>query len=467
MKIKVLVKLLSIGLVFAMSLFVTSFSGDLSSEDISTPETYDLLEEVLIDDDWMMFLGASISLNDPIVYQFIPSLQTFLLRLDCAEVALNVYENRLYEQFESAQYNTINKNRKNIVEAILACDAMKSCYTFEQLNRYNKLKGMYTHQSTAPGACDGNAPCEMIYFNHYHETITMFYNNVMTAYRAAETIDDITIADENSYVANILSQYGRSATKISEPSYNYNCHSYAWYSQQPSNPYWLDEPSVLTYDHHCSQISVPRVGDIIVYRNLYNEILHSGIVTGFENGEPIITSKWDVKGLYVHSIENVLPSYYMEELGYTYTFYRYTKNHNLIYTSIDDSYHTALCNKGLCNYAVQSSHVYTLMSGNSTAHTYYCYTCGHTMTENHDYESFTNSLGSGVVCKDCGNMEYRHEHDYIGWDMYSETLHRRMCSECYYMEDEEHTFDPYHGICEKCGYAGPSILKKDKEIYTE
>lgn len=52
-------------------------------------------------------------------------------------------------------------------------------------------------------------------------------------------------------------------TKISGPNPAYNCHSYAWYSNEPStNKYWLNKPHVLAYMtdgsyKKCPQLPLP------------------------------------------------------------------------------------------------------------------------------------------------------------------------------------------------------------------
>ena len=241
---------------------------------------------------------------------------------------------------------------------------------------------------------------------------------------------------------------------ISKADNRYNCHSYAWYQQSTSNIYWINGTSIetLIMDQHCAPIPSPSVGDIIVYRNQFNEITHSGVVTSFENGETIITSKWDVKGLYRHSIEDVLSDYYYPSSGYTYSFYRYSNTHTLYYTSVNDTHHVATCNKGNCDYSVQSSHVNTLFSDGDSTHTYYCLTCGHSVTENHSFSSYTDSYGTASVCGDCGYTSYTHIHDYTPWEAYSSSIHRRLCEDCYYMEDEAHVVNSGSGRCEKCGY---------------
>ena len=50
-----------------------------------------------------------------------------------------------------------------------------------------------------------------------------------------------------AYAINICNQNGDTlvseATRIAPSSSKYNCHSYAWYMQSTSNPYWMNDPS--------------------------------------------------------------------------------------------------------------------------------------------------------------------------------------------------------------------------------
>lgn len=104
---------------------------------------------------------------------------------------------------------------------------------------------------------------------------------------------------------------------ISQPTTNYNCHSYAWYSQNvSSNSIWLSYPNVYygTLDSSYKRVYDPKVGDIICYFDLDEDSeyqnLHSGIIVGL-SGETsngvcsdanrfIVQSKWGMNGMYAH-----------------------------------------------------------------------------------------------------------------------------------------------------------------------
>ena len=96
-----------------------------------------------------------------------------------------------------------------------------------------------------------------------------------------------------SSINNNAIEYGIIST-LSNPTYKYNCHSYAWYSQNPStNFYWMDDPSkyYAIDDQSYININNPREGDIICYFSnveiqtfsgptfAYIENSHSAIIT--------------------------------------------------------------------------------------------------------------------------------------------------------------------------------------------
>lgn len=99
------------------------------------------------------------------------------------------------------------------------------------------------------------------------------------------------------------------AIRKADANTNYNCHSFAWYSQDiRSNHYWMDDPS--EYIHDGSYVlSDGQPGDIMVYYNDFR-IIHSAIVLERMSGTPMtarndsnlvrVISKWGKAGLYEH-----------------------------------------------------------------------------------------------------------------------------------------------------------------------
>ena len=115
------------------------------------------------------------------------------------------------------------------------------------------------------------------------------------------------------------------ATRLASATERYNCHSYAWYSQDiTTNNYWMPSPEQYydEYDMSYTEIDssdVPRAGDIICYFDNRGTIgdesddknMHSGIVLSYDTSIPInnvcgnsnqvlVVSKWGDAGLYQH-----------------------------------------------------------------------------------------------------------------------------------------------------------------------
>jgi len=130
--------------------------------------------------------------------------------------------------------------------------------------------------------------------------------------------DDLSINIKNDMSDTILDRFP-DATKVSDATVLYNCHSYAWYRQDVENNFiWLQYPNKYfsTEDQTYIKVAEPRVGDVICYVDAdalikEKEIVHSGIIIGHSNddvsngicGEAnkyIVRSKWDVRGLYDH-----------------------------------------------------------------------------------------------------------------------------------------------------------------------
>lgn len=98
-------------------------------------------------------------------------------------------------------------------------------------------------------------------------------------------------------------------TLISSATTNYNCHSYAWYSQSTSNLYWMNYPNAYMTDGSYTKRTIDcNAGDRVYYSSGGG---HSGIVTGTGTSSQkliLITSKWGKLGLVSHK-HNDCPYY--------------------------------------------------------------------------------------------------------------------------------------------------------------
>lgn len=104
--------------------------------------------------------------------------------------------------------------------------------------------------------------------------------------------------EEQDIYRDIARQYS-SAQIIGTPNRNYNCHSYAWYSQSQSNPYWMEDPSTYMNDGSYRKISDFQRNAKIYYGNATLG-KHSGVC--YTEGR--VYSKWGAGCLVLHKWMN-------------------------------------------------------------------------------------------------------------------------------------------------------------------
>lgn len=123
---------------------------------------------------------------------------------------------------------------------------------------------------------------------------------------------------------SLIDQYTVNTYNVSlirSGSCKYNCHSYAWFSQN-SNPFWIPDPSAYMTDGSYSMImsglnyssSSAKSGDIVFYGATNNlSTAHSAILVSGSTGAPLssrmVYSKWGQAGVFSHVASNV-PSVY-------------------------------------------------------------------------------------------------------------------------------------------------------------
>lgn len=95
------------------------------------------------------------------------------------------------------------------------------------------------------------------------------------------------------------------ATRIYTATSRFNCHSYAWYSQNTSsNIYWINSPSAFWTDGSYVKSSVGTGCKV-----RYLSGLHSAIVCPYTSGQIYYQSKWGEAGVYRHIPSDGPPSY--------------------------------------------------------------------------------------------------------------------------------------------------------------
>lgn len=108
------------------------------------------------------------------------------------------------------------------------------------------------------------------------------------------------------------------AKVLAKADNRYNCHSYAWYKQDTSNEYWLNDPYDFIADGSYKEVNRLAKYDKAIWVELrggrINFIEHSGIVVGRNSNNVVIVSKWGQGPLMQHTdiyspYENVVKYY--------------------------------------------------------------------------------------------------------------------------------------------------------------
>lgn len=193
---------------------------------------------------------------------------------------------------------------------------------------------------------------------------------IYTYDRSSEILTQENIEDMN----NEISAMCPNAVLLSNPSYLYNCHSYAWYLQNPQhNLLWIEDPSQYIVDYSYYEITSPsnvQVGDVIYYLNYYGEPIHSGRVSQLLGGTSNnvcgsanlfqVTSKFGNCGLYSHRGDecpytSYNPSLSSGQIATSSHFYRILPNHvhSWNYMKHSNSKHLSYC---ACSYSFLEDH---------------------------------------------------------------------------------------------------------------
>ena len=290
---------------------------------------------------------------------------------------------------------------------------------------------------------------------YYEEYSSLFYTeriyfkikyldtpNTQNAVISRIYLDDLSDEEISSAYNYVRDEYPY-ATFLSSATNRYNCHSYAWYSQDvDTNEYWIPDPKTFYEDHSYCTVSTPQVGDIICYFNNMGTTdtsddfnVHSGIVTAVSSGTSnnvcgtadlvTVTSKWGSYGLYSH---NGLDCPYTPNNGGEADYVKYYRSeHNNRLDFLNGEQHLSICRS--CNYTQCLPHEYSISQDDSTNHLLTC-GCGFDKTEAHYGCTYTskNTNVHYVYCK-CG---YLIEEDYHNMAP-SGTVGFSACRECGYL----------------------------------
>ncbi len=240
----------------------------------------------------------------------------------------------LYLQYSAVGVEKENENtrmlpklffRTSTIEFLLICDELHNgdfsaqereiiTVLVDEKNDARAISGLYSsnsniytrYSSVANRAAIGaneyssgtnQATTEACEYAYVSSVYTPNNSEVETYYDSSPEFTDEEI--EEKYL-EILDEYPN-AEYLRPASVKYNCHSYAWYSQETSNKHWMNDPSLYMSDGSYYRITTsPRVG----MKAFWATGNHSGIVSmiTYSGGTHsyYITSKWGRYGLYEH-----------------------------------------------------------------------------------------------------------------------------------------------------------------------
>lgn len=198
------------------------------------------------------------------------------------------------------------------------------------------------------------------------------------AYKFSHYVSDDDWSTYESTANSYWDSNYSTATRLATASGKYNCHAYAWVSENIVDAiYWVNDPSnYYKTGSNYYEVTTPAVGDIICYfynngtpNNYSDDVnLHSGIVvmTGVatsnnlcgNSNTVVVESKWSDGGLYRHNgyecpytdyclnvdstrVESSRADYvkYYRKSGHTHSFTNYTDSGRL-------DYHESACSCG-------------------------------------------------------------------------------------------------------------------------
>ena len=114
---------------------------------------------------------------------------------------------------------------------------------------------------------------------------------------SVKELTEMTAADKTNANNQMAATYPN-AIRLREPTYKYNCHSYAWYSTSSANLWWMNYPSNYMTDGSYLKVTTAAANDKIFWPNPGYE--HSGIIKSVSGSSKTVISKWGACGLYQH-----------------------------------------------------------------------------------------------------------------------------------------------------------------------
>lgn len=203
---------------------------------------------------------------------------------------------------------------------ILAEEAAKKVEAKENSDVYS------AYEYTIYDVAEGTATIEML--GEYEiaskcETDSVYGNDTYTTVKTPKgskvsVIKRTFNATEAASAYNYTVQYYPKAKIVAGATTGYNCHSYAWYKQSTSNPYWMNNPGKYMTDGSYKKVGTKPTAKkqkvCYIQYPLTTPYVHSGIVYSISGSTIKIKSKWGAGPLVIHNVNyspySGTPTYY-------------------------------------------------------------------------------------------------------------------------------------------------------------
>ena len=134
--------------------------------------------------------------------------------------------------------------------------------------------------------------------------------------------DPSSLVNYSESVEGMYASFVHEGIQRNGPDQNANCHGWVF----AGGRFLLkgDDVDVILADNDYVQVTSPEPGDVVIYRDLSNRILHTALVQGIlMDGTIISESKWGVDKRFLHLPED-------QPYSSIYTYYRTTRPHHRI-----------------------------------------------------------------------------------------------------------------------------------------
>ncbi|MBH1939632.1 hypothetical protein I5677_01835 [Mobilitalea sibirica] len=249
-----------------------------------------------------LFAYNSYKIGIDTVAGYFNGLSELIHRDDIGDLLLDLYsEKEINEDMDSSSYLQLC-----VIEMLLA---YKKIYQKLQGDRIIQLDYEVDQKQKQRKAAHIYRKTESIFRNMFHET---GISSVREDGKLLETdfiltpngtkvkvlkLSDYSVAEKELCYKEFKKVYPNSAY-VSPCTYNYNCHSYAFYQSSPDNIYWMNNPSQYFMDRSYLFVGNQPTAN---HQRIFYDVprnTHSGIVLDYKKN--IIISKWGSGPLVIH-----------------------------------------------------------------------------------------------------------------------------------------------------------------------